>query len=263
MTYPPPEPPPQQYSGPPQQYSGPPSSGQPWSGPSYAPPPAYGDQPQYHAVPQYGMQPPPPADGSKTWIWVVSAVAAALLLCVGGVVTVLVAAGNFVEEVQRDAASPLLEPTPFGPSGGPFEPQPEETEPEPELLKLGETLVVTSDEGDAYEVTVKNRTFRKKGCDSFALKPENGGYLVADVTVKVTKGNADISPYDFDLVVADGSTVRNTAGVASGCGDDLDSVHSLKAGGRRSGQLVFDVGAAKGDITYNLDGAIVGSWKVG
>lgn len=265
MTYPPPEPP-QQYSGPPQQYSGPPSSGQPWSGPSYgAPPPAYGGQPHYQPAPQYGGQPPlPPATSSKAWIWVVSAVAAALLLCVGGVVAVLVAAGNFAQEVQREAASPLVEPAPFDPSGGPlFEPQPEQTEPEPELLKLGETLVVTSDKGDSYEVTVKNKTLRKKGCDPYALKPDNGGYLVADVTVKVTKGTADISPYDFDLVVANGNTMGNTAGVASGCGDDLDSVHGLKAGARRSGQLVFDVGAAKGDITYKVDGTIAGSWKVG
>jgi hypothetical protein len=206
------------------------------------------------------MPPPPPGTGSKTWIWVVSAVAAALLLCVGGVVAVLVAAGNFAKDLQLDAASPPVKPAPFEPAPAPFEPEPV---PEPELLKLGETLVVTSDKGDAYEVTVKNKKFRKKGCDPYALKPENGGYLVADVAVKVTKGNADISPYDFHLAAADGSTAGNTASVASGCGDDLDSVHRLKAGSRRSGQLVFDVGAAKGDITYKVNGAIAGIWDVG
>jgi hypothetical protein len=266
VTYPPPEQP-QPSSGPP--ISGPPTSGPP-SGPVYPGPPypgpAYGEQqPPYYAAPPYGPQ-PAPAKGGRTWIWIAAGVATLLVLCIAGGVALVLAARQYSSDT---AGSPVVTPAPFDRSGEPwFDPDDEIPEvdeplPEPTVLKLGDTLVLTSDKGDQFEVTVKNKKFRKKGCDPYSPKSENGGYLIADVAVKVTKGKADVSPFDFDLVTPDGTTMDNSGGIRSQCGNDLDYVQDLKAGGKRSGQLVFDVGSPKGEITFKVDGAVAGSWKVG
>jgi hypothetical protein len=240
----------------------PPEQPQPYSGPPYGE-----QQPQYHAAPQYGVQ-PPPGKGSRTWIWIAAAVVTLLVLCIGGGVALVLSARHYSEET---ASAPLVTPEPFDESGEPwFTPDDDVPEldldeqvPEPEVLRLGETLVITGNKGDAFEVVVKNKKFRKKGCDPYSPKSENGGYLIADVTVTVTKGKADVSPFDFDLVTPDGTTMDNSGGIRSQCGNDLDYVQDLKAGSKRRGQLVFDVGSPKGEITYKVDGAVAGSWKVG
>ena len=62
----------------------------------------------------------------------------------------------------------------------------------------------------------------------------------------------------------DDYSMDNTAGGGSYCGNDIASIRGLKAGGKRSGQVVFDVPSAKGEIIFKSPlGAVAGSWKVG
>jgi hypothetical protein len=271
VTYQPPEQPGQQPppapSGPPlpapPPYYGEPSAGPQDAGPQYAGPQYAG--PQY-AGPQYaGPQPP---KKSKAVYWVVGAVVATLLLCAGGATAVVFAIKRSADRIAAQSEyDPFERPLPEVGSSSvpPFDPDSDETgDPAPELLKIGETLVMTSEAGDQLEVTVRKQKFRKTPCGAYGQKPKNGGYLIADVSVKVTKGKGDVSPYDFEFLTPDDYSMDNTAGGGSYCGNDIASIRGLKAGGKRSGQVVFDVPSAKGEIIFKSPlGAVAGSWKVG
>jgi hypothetical protein len=243
------------------------------SGPSFpTPPPYYGAPPaaMSYGEPPAGLQyaAPQPPKKSKAVFWVVGAVVAALFLCAGGATAVVFAVKRSADRIAAQPAyDPFDEPLPeIDPSSDPqLDPDPDETaDPGPKLLKIGETLVMTSNAGDEFEVTVRKQKFRKTPCGEYGLKPKNGGYLIADVSVKVTKGKADVSPYDFEFLTPDDYSMDNTAGGGSYCGNDIASIRGLKAGGKRSGQVVFDVPKAKGEIIFKSPlGDVAGSWKVG
>lgn len=143
------------------------------------------------------------------------------------------------------APSGASEPTP----GGTFD------------MKPGETLVVTEDDG-TLEVTVKSISTRTSACLDYGSAPTSGSYVVADVTVSVVSGTASINPLYLTWVADDGTTTDSIGGTFSGCDPALDSGNDMPSGTKRRGNVVFDVNANGGALTYeNVLGTPLGSWR--
>ncbi|MEK8108135.1 hypothetical protein NKG94_30420 [Micromonospora sp. M12] len=72
-------------------------------------------------------------------------------------------------------------------------------------------LVVDGDKG-TVEITVTKFRSATKPCKSHGTKPDEGLYVIADVTVAVTKGTASTNPLAFHWVAADGTTSEAVGG---------------------------------------------------
>ncbi len=133
----------------------------------------------------------------------------------------------------------------------------------PQRLANGETFVVEGERGAKFEVTVRVRKFRKTGCDAFARKPENGGYLPTELRVKVLSGEPDVTDYAFRFQQPDGTRLNSAYG--SSCEKDYGAfVRRLVAGRTYKTTVVFDVPNAKGDIVFvypTID--VIASWHLG
>jgi hypothetical protein len=206
----------------------------------------------------------PPRKGGNTMLLVLSGVVALFVLCCGGGATgVYLMRDQFADSLARPSPSPTrASPRPIEPFPSDLPSLPAAPTQETEDLKPGQTLVVTSDEGDEVEVTV-SAPRNRKDCGAYS-KPKSGAYLIVDVTVQVTKGRGTISPYDFTFLLPDSTTTDAAGGRVTDCGKDLDYGNNMRAGTKRSGQLVFDVKPAKGQIVYKTRSReIAGSWKIG
>ncbi|MFF5174272.1 hypothetical protein ACFY3U_16760 [Micromonospora sp. NPDC000089] len=234
----------------------------PVSGAGY-PPPQGGPYPPAPGAPlPPGYPPAAPKSNRKTWIIVGVVVAVLVLLCCGGLVTAAFVgahrASEAADEVERSLPSPRG--VPVLPSAGPATAKPD-TNGETFNMKPGETLRIEDEEG-TIEITVRKFSTSTKGCRSYAPAPDRGLYLIADVTATVTKGKASINPFYFQWVAEDGTTVNGLAGALSGCGGDmLDSGSGIRAGGKRTGAVVFDVKDKNGVVEYQHDFEAAGSWK--
>jgi hypothetical protein len=134
----------------------------------------------------------------------------------------------------------------------------------PQRLAMGKTLSVTGEDGEKFQVTVKAGKFRRTGCDPYAVKPKNGGYLPTVVRVKVLEGVPDVSEFDFRFQKPDGAWLDSVGG--SGCEDTAGGLfRRLTAGRTYSSTVIFDVPAAmKGEIVFVWPlRDVAGTWKVG
>ncbi|MBM0238144.1 DUF4352 domain-containing protein [Micromonospora sp. ATA32] len=252
----------------------PPVSGAPYPPGAGYPPPPGGPYPPgagmpvgpgYPAGPGYPVGPPPPVKGNSTkkiLIIIVGVVVAVLaLLCCGGGIVALVAGANKAEEVARslptpavtagvpdDSTSPSSTPTSAKPDGETFD------------MKTGDTLVLTDDDG-TIEITVTKFRTSTKGCKSYAPAPDEGMYLIADVTAEVTTGKGSVNPFFFNWVADDGTKTNGIGGAFSGCGNLLPSGNGMGVGSKRSGTVVFDVPDKNGTLQYEHQFETAGSWK--
>lgn len=132
----------------------------------------------------------------------------------------------------------------------------------PQRLGNGDKFVVEGERGAKFEVTVRVRKFRKTGCDAYATKPENGGYLPTELRVRVLAGEPDVSDYAFHFQQRDGTRLNSVYG--SGCEKDYGAfVRRLVAGRTYRTTVVFDVPAAKGDIVFvypTID--VIATWSL-
>ncbi|MEV0330478.1 DUF4352 domain-containing protein [Micromonospora echinospora] len=249
----------------------PPASGVPYP-PGPTPMASYPPGP---AGPYPGLPlPPSTSSGGKSTALIVILVTVVLLLlcCVGGVVLALAGDDSASQNTGIGRASsgsssgPLVRPTEDRPFGATVPttaaPQPSNSGKDGETfnMKVGDTLVITDDEG-TVEITVTRFTTSNKGCRSFAPDPDEGMYLIADVTVRVTKGTASVNPFYFEWVAQDGKTANGLVGALSGCGTPLSSGVNLRTGSKRSGTVVFDVADKKGVVEYQHNFEAAGSWK--
>ncbi|WDZ86713.1 DUF4352 domain-containing protein [Micromonospora cathayae] len=254
----------------------PPASG----APGYPPPlggalppgPAYGPGPGYPPGPPYA--PAKSSGGGGKALLVVGIIAAALvLLCCAGLAVVALTGDEIPDQdpgyglpTSGSSNAPLIAPTDAAPglasSPTAAAPEPTRTRNDGETfdMKVGDTLVITDSDG-TLEVTINRFTTSNKGCRSFAPDPDEGMYLIADVTARVTKGTASINPFYFEWVADDGTTTNGLIGALSGCGNPLDSGVNLRTGSKRSGTVVFDVADKKGVVEYQHNFEAAGSWK--
>ncbi|WP_243709777.1 DUF4352 domain-containing protein [Micromonospora sp. 15K316] len=126
-------------------------------------------------------------------------------------------------------------------------------------MPVGDTLVITDDDG-TVEITVTKFSTRTKGCNEFAPEPDKGVYLIADVTVAVTKGSVSVNPLYFQWVAADGTETNAIAGLFAGCGENLEP-GDVSAGRKRTGTLVFNVANKNGVLEYLHRFQPAGSWR--
>jgi hypothetical protein len=106
--------------------------------------------------------------------------------------------------------------------------------------KVGETLTVSND-ATAVEYTLNK--VEEKTSDQFGTKPEKGVYLLAYLTVKVTKGSAFVCSAELSFVSSDGKvsnesfgTFKNRPGFESA---------EVAAGQKTDGWVVFEVPKAE------------------
>ena len=209
--------------------------------------------------------PPAPAKNSKKTVVVVAVTAAmlALLCCVGGIVAVVIGANRAAEEAVEALPTPAVTrgvgQTPGG-ATAPSWAEPSAATGETRIMSVGETLVV-DDNGGTIEITVTKFSTSTKACQSYGLKPDEGMYVIANVTVKVTKGTGSINPLYFQWVAADGTETNAIGGAFSGCGKSLSAGNNISAGTKRTGSVVFDVPNTKGALEYQHRFETAGSWK--
>lgn len=198
--------------------------------------------------PGYPIIAPPPAqtDRAKKSVVVVAVTAAVLTLltCAGGIVAVVIGTKGTSTTVSEAQATPTPPPA----NGDTRD------------LSPGDTLVVNSEAG-TVEITVTKFSSATKPCKSHGLKPGEGMYVIADVTVAVTKGTVSTNPLYFQWVAADGTKTTAIGGAFSGCGKPMPAVDDLTAGTRRTGSVVFDVHDTSGALEYQDQFQTAGSWK--
>jgi hypothetical protein len=201
--------------------------------------------------PGYPIIAPPPTQSnrSKTSVVVVAVTAAVLTLlsCAGGIVAVVIGTNRATTHVSgaQASATPSTSPTTHG---------------DTREMSPGETLVVDGD-GGTVEITVTKISSATKPCKSHGLKPGAGLYVIADVTVAVTRGTASTNPLYFQWVAADGTKATAIGGALSGCGKPMPASDDLTAGTKRTGSVVFDVHDTAGALEYQDHFQTAGSWK--
>jgi hypothetical protein len=133
----------------------------------------------------------------------------------------------------------------------------------PQRLANGQKYLIEGERGAKFEITVRARKFRKTGCDSYAQKPKNGGYLPTELRVKVLSGEPDVSEYAFRFQERDGTRLNSVYG--SSCEKDYGAlVRRLVAGRTYKTTIVFDVPSTKGDIVFvypTID--VIATWHLG
>ncbi|MEU4551060.1 DUF4352 domain-containing protein [Micromonospora violae] len=215
-----------------------PADGHPDTGGGYRAP----DGPGYPII----AAPPLRTERSKRSAVVVAVTAAVLTLLAsaGGIVAVVIgtkSAATAVGEARTTASpSPVNNDT--------------------RDMSPGDTLVIDRDAG-TVEITVTKFSSATKPCKSHGLKPGGGVYVIADVTVAVTKGTASTNPLFFQWVAADGTKTTAIGGAFSGCGKPMAASDDLTAGTRRTGSVVFDVHNTSGALEYQDQFQTAGSWK--
>jgi hypothetical protein len=201
------------------------------------------------------MQPVGPGRAKLSRRLVTAYFAGGLALLLAGTVAVVYLTleaydrGNHVTVTVSRGSQPLAgpaskaTPSPVEPSGPLLE------RIGPQRLANGEKFVVLGERGAKFEVTVRARKFRKTGCDSYAQKPENGGYLPTQLQVKVLSGEPEVSDYAFRFQQPDGT--RSTSAYGSNCEKDYGAfVRRLVAGRTYRTTVVFDVPNDSGDIIF-------------
>ncbi|MBM0278034.1 DUF4352 domain-containing protein [Micromonospora tarensis] len=238
----------------------------PFPGPPYTTADGHRDAGGGHRVsgtvgyPISAPQPTQANSARRTVAVAVSAAVLTLLISAGGIVAVVLTAHRAPTTVSEALPDPVAT-QPVGPAWAPARPS---TRPPAEGdtrdLSPGDTLVVDGDDG-TVEITVTKFRSATRPCKSSGVKPDGGMYVIADVTVAVTRGTASANPTLFHWVAPDGTRTNATGGAASGCGKPMPSAKQLAAGTRRSGSVVFDVHDTSGELEYQHQSVTAGSWK--
>jgi hypothetical protein len=229
-------------------------------------------------------QPPPPADdtvpaqlkpvvigrprtrGALSRRLVTAYFAVGLVLLLAGTAAVVYLAAGIYDRAatELNAASPAPRASGRVTAPGLIEPSgPLLERIGPQRLANGEKFVVEVERGVRFEVSVRAGKLRKTGCDSYARKPENGGYLPTELRVKVLAGEPDVTDYAFRFQQRDGTWLNSAYG--SNCDKNYGAfVRRLVAGRTYKTTIVFDVPNTKGDIVFvwpTID--VIATWHLG
>ena len=117
-------------------------------------------------------------------------------------------------------------------------------------MSPGSTLVIDDARQAPCEITVTKFSSATKPCKSYGLKPDEGMYVIADVTVAVTKGTPSANPLYFQWVAADGTETTAIGRRLLRLRQTDAGRNDLTAGTRRTGSVVFDVHDTAGALEY-------------
>ncbi|MGV9211171.1 DUF4352 domain-containing protein [Micromonospora sp. RB23] len=244
----------------------PPATPSPWSaaGSGPVPPPYSGAAYPQAAGPGHPltMPPPvPPTTSQRTVVAVaVTTAVLALLLCAGGIVAVVIGTKNAANNVTEALPTPGVTGDVGQPAAGAMPSPVPSVAGKARNMSVGDTLVI-DDNGGTVEITVTKFHTATKPCKTYGLKPDEGLFVIADVTVTVTKGTGSANPLFFQWVAADGTETNAVTGAFSGCGKPIPAGNDLAAGSRRTGSVVFDVHDTSGVLEYQHRFATAGSWR--
>jgi len=108
----------------------------------------------------------------------------------------------------------------------------------PVTAAVGQTVTLTNtflNDKTVVEVTLSDA--QQHTTDSLGLSPDNGVFLVVQVTVVCNEGTYHANPFNFKFVGPDGTVYEHAFASFDG---DLNAT-DLNAGQRTSGNIVFDV----------------------
>lgn len=126
---------------------------------------------------------------------------------------------------------------------------------------LGKPATFEWMDDSAGQITIHTMKWQKKGKGNYAPAPENGAYLVMDVTVESTKGTVSPNPLYFAAIDKDGRKYDGL-GSMSGWEPSLDS-SDLAAGKKRRGYIAIDMPQAAGTIEFQAPlGETLIEWKL-
>jgi hypothetical protein len=132
-------------------------------------------------------------------------------------------------------------------------------------LAPGRVMTVAGAGGSVQDAVLLSFKVYGAGCGGYGIDPKRGSYLVADLLVQQRRGVGAVNPLYFTFVGDDGATADAISGTFSNCGrTELGATSELRAGAKRAGQVVFDVGSPRGTVEYapgGLGTEAVGSWK--
>lgn len=153
-------------------------------------------------------------------------------------------AGNTISQASPAESAPQASPA-----------AEEESEaPAAKEFDLGYNATVSDDEGDLIKVMVANQ---REVSDEF-LTPERARFLAFDVTAEAVR-TADINPFDFKLLLSDGTRLEPTIPTS-----DVQALNyaTLNSGEKLLGAVVFDA-PAEGvvGIAYAPLSQVLGTWK--
>jgi hypothetical protein len=217
--------------------------------------PAQGPTPPYY----YGLhQPPKKKHRLRNSLLIAGA---ALVLLVGVIVGVAAAIGNNVNNaVNPNHASTSASNASSAGGTSASTPPPAA----PAMLSQGEPASITQGNSNAASVTVTSVSTSTTPADQFGSSPQNGYFVVANVTVTVdssfTQG-FDINPLDFYVLNGSTQYSEGNGNAYDGLSDsasELDAT-TLGAGQQTSGPIVFDVSSPHGYVVYAPN--INGQWK--
>ncbi|WP_157562525.1 DUF4352 domain-containing protein [Micromonospora chokoriensis] len=226
--------------------------------------PVAGDGYRVTGASGYLISAPPPVqpNGSKRSAVLVAVTAAVLTLlsCAGGIVAVVIGAdpASTTASVAPPSPDATRRVTPSRAAASPSTSPP--TNGDTRGMSPGDTLIIDGDDG-TVEITVTKFSSATKPCKSHGQKPGEGMYVIADVTVAVTKGTVSTNPLFFQWVAADGTKTTAIGGAFSGCGKPMPASDDLTAGAKRTGSVVFDVHDTSGALEYQDQFQTAGSWK--
>lgn len=221
--------------------------------------PAQGSMPPYY----YGLHQPPKKKHRLRNSLVIAGVA--LVLLVGLIVGITAAIGNNVNNaVNPNHASTSASNASSAGGTSASTPPPAA----PAMLSQGEPASITQGSSNAANVTVTSVNTSTTPADQFGSSPQNGYFVVANVTVTVDSSFAqgfDINPLDFYVLNGSTQYSEGNGNAYDGLSDsasELDAT-TLGAGQKTSGPIVFDVSSPYGYIVYapNLDGQPLAEWK--
>lgn len=164
--------------------------------------------------------------------------------CGGGLVPQQTGSGN-MSATTFSAERPPPAPPPTTSSAAPTPSVP---------AGIGETVAVqqTQYDNSAGSVTLHGVTRVLETDSPLSPIPDNGSYLVIDVTVTTISGSLSANPFGWAVQTADSRTYDAALGAVSG---QIDS-SEIPAGQERRGNVAFDVPNQPGLITIWLKGAL-------
>ncbi len=141
------------------------------------------------------------------------------------------------------------------PSSGAATPSP--TKAATKIFKMGSTAIITQDGKETLKITVSKP--REVEPDVF-FKPQKGRFLAVTVEC-VALAPADVNPFDFVALAADGTRYEFTVGPES-AGEQMNAA-TLNEGEKLKGVIVFDV-PKKGitGIAYAPLSQVLGTWRI-
>ncbi|MBX6751588.1 MAG: DUF4352 domain-containing protein [Micromonosporaceae bacterium] len=108
----------------------------------------------------------------------------------------------------------------------------------PATAALGQTVTLTNEFlNDKTSVDVTLSDAQQHTTDSLGLSPDNGVFLVVQVTVVCNEGTYHANPFNFKFVGPDGTVYEHAFASFDGHLNATD----LNAGQRVAGNIVFDV----------------------